>query len=120
MGTRSDEKASHKLIISLTEKVLEALKPGIYEYEIKAVFDYHQIRNGLLNDAYNGIHASGPNSAILHYTDNNRKMIDGDLFLIDAGYEYNGYASDFTRTYPVNGKFSGDQASDIPDCTQCS
>jgi Xaa-Pro dipeptidase len=92
-------------------KVLEALKPGIYEYEIKAVFDYHQIRHGLLIDAYNGIHASGPNSAILHYTDNNRKMQDGDLFLIDAGYELNGYASDFTRTYPVNGKFSGDQAS---------
>jgi Xaa-Pro dipeptidase len=92
-------------------EVPKALKSGKYEYEIKAVFDYHQIRNGLLNDAYNGIHASGPNSAILHYTDNNRKMIDGDLFLIDAGYEYNGYASDFTRTYPVNGKFSGDQAA---------
>lgn len=92
-------------------EVPKALKPGKYEYEIKAVFDYHQIRNGLLIDAYNGIHASGPNSAILHYTDNNRKMIDGDLFLIDAGYEYNGYASDFTRTYPVNGNFSGDQAA---------
>jgi Xaa-Pro dipeptidase len=92
-------------------EVMKALKPGMFEYELKAVFDYHQIRHGLLLDAYNGIHASGPNSAILHYTDNNRKMEDGDLFLIDAGFELNGYASDFTRTYPVNGRFSGDQAA---------
>lgn len=92
-------------------EVLKALRPGLYEYELKAVFDYHQIRHGLMQDAYNGIHASGPNSAILHYTDNNRKMEHGDLYLIDAGFEYNGYASDFTRTYPVSGTFSGIQAA---------
>ncbi len=92
-------------------EVMKAIKPGMYEYEIKALFDYHQIRHGLMMQAYNGIHASGPNSAILHYTENDRKMNDGDLFLIDAGYECNGYASDFTRTYPVNGRFSGDQAA---------
>jgi Xaa-Pro dipeptidase len=92
-------------------EVMKALKPGMYEYEAKALFDYHQVRHGLLQDAYTGIHASGPNSAILHYTDNNRKMIDGDLYLIDAGYEVNGYASDFSRTYPVNGRFTGDQAA---------
>jgi len=69
------------------------------------------VQRGLLQDAYNGIHASGPNSAILHYVDNTRQMQEGDLFLIDAGYEYNGYSSDSTRTYPVNGKFDGNQAA---------
>ncbi|MEX0995121.1 MAG: aminopeptidase P family protein [Balneolaceae bacterium] len=92
-------------------KVLEALKPGLYEYEMKALFEFHQMEQGLLQDAYNGIHASGPNSAILHYVENTRQMQDGDLYLIDAGFEYNGYSSDFTRTYPVNGTFSGDQAA---------
>lgn len=91
--------------------VLEALKPGLYEYELKAIFEYHQTKNGLLQDAYNGIFASGDNSAILHYVENNRQVEDGDLFLIDAGYEYNGYASDFTRTYPANGRFSKEQAA---------
>ncbi|GAA5522536.1 aminopeptidase P family protein [Aliifodinibius salicampi] len=90
--------------------VLEALEPGKYEYEMKAVFDYHQIGNGLMQDAYNGIFAAGKNSAILHYVENSRKIKDGDLFLIDAGYECNGYASDFTRTYPASGKFSAEQA----------
>mgnify|MGYP001943787256 FL=1 len=92
-------------------EVLKALKPGLYEYELKAVFDHHQIANGLLQDAYNGIFASGDNSAILHYVENNRKIQDGDLFLIDAGFEYNGYASDFTRTYPANGTFDPTQAA---------
>lgn len=91
-------------------EVLKALKPGLYEYELKAVFDYHQIENGLMQDAYNGIFASGDNSAILHYVENNRKIKDGDLFLIDAGFEYEGYASDYTRTYPANGTFSNKQA----------
>ncbi|MEX2600245.1 MAG: aminopeptidase P family protein [Balneolaceae bacterium] len=92
-------------------EVLKALKPGMFEFEMKALFEYHQVRHGLMQEAYNGIHASGPNSAILHYVENNRQMRDGDLYLIDAGHEYNGYASDFTRTYPVNGRFSGDQAA---------
>ena len=90
--------------------VLEALEPGKYEYEMKAEFDYHQIKNGLMQDAYNGIFAAGENSAILHYVENNREIKDGDLFLIDAGFECNGYASDFTRTYPANGTFSEAQA----------
>lgn len=92
------------------EAVLKALEPGKYEHEMKAVFDYHQIKNGLMQDAYNGIFAAGENSAILHYVENNREIKDGDLFLIDAGYECNGYASDFTRTYPANGAFTSSQA----------
>lgn len=91
--------------------VLNALEPGKFEHQMKAVFDYHQIENGLTQDAYNGIFASGKNSAILHYVENNRPIHDGDLFLIDAGFECNGYASDFTRTYPANGEFSSTQAA---------
>lgn len=90
--------------------VLEALEPGLCEYELKAIFEYHQIKNGLLQEAYNGIFAAGSNSAILHYVENTAEIKDGDLFLIDAGYEYNGYASDFTRTYPANGRYTSLQA----------
>ena len=90
---------------------MKALKPGKYEYEMKAVFDFHQQKNGLLQPAYTGIHAGGVNSAILHYVENNQNIKDGDLYLVDAGYECEGYASDVTRTYPANGRFSGDQAA---------
>jgi Xaa-Pro dipeptidase len=92
-------------------EVMGSLKPGMFEYETKALFDYHQKKNGLLQHAYSGIHAGGVNSAILHYTENNQLIKDGDLYLIDAGYEYKGYASDITRTYPANGRFTGDQAA---------
>lgn len=92
-------------------KVMEAIKPGMYEYELKAIFDYHQEQRGLLFPAYNGIHAAGVNSAILHYTECSNRVNNGDLYLIDAGYEYEGYASDITRTYPANGRFSDEQAA---------
>jgi Xaa-Pro dipeptidase len=91
--------------------VLKNLQPDLYEYELKAIFDYHQIKNGLMQPAYTGIFGSGPNSAVMHYVDNTRRMKDGDLLLIDAGFEYRGYASDFTRTYPVNGSFTAIQAA---------
>lgn len=92
-------------------KAMEAIKPGMYEYEMKAVFDFHQQSRGLLFDAYNGIHAAGKNSAILHYTEAKSRLNNGDLYLIDAGYEYQGYASDVTRTYPCNGRYTGEQAN---------
>lgn len=92
-------------------KVMEAIKPGMYEYELKAVFDYHQVQRGLLFPAYNGIHAAGINSAILHYTECSSRVNNGELYLIDAGYEYEGYASDVTRTYPANGRFTDEQAA---------
>lgn len=97
-------------------EVMKALKPGMNEYETKAIFDFHQKKNGLLQPAYSGIHAGGVNSAILHYTENNRLINNGELYLIDAGYEYNGYASDVTRTYPANGRFAGDQAAIYQVC----
>ena len=91
-------------------EVLKTLRPGLMEYELKATFDYYHLRNGLTQEAYTGIYGSGINSAILHYVANNDRINDGDLFLIDAGYEYKGYAHDITRTYPANGKFTDDQA----------
>jgi len=60
----------------------------------------------LMQDAYNGIFASGINASILHYVVNNSKIKDGDLFLMDSGFECNGYASDYTRTFPANGKYT--------------
>ncbi|MBK97531.1 MAG: Xaa-Pro aminopeptidase [Balneola sp.] len=92
------------------KRVIESWKPGMYEYQAKAIFTKVQMSNGLQQDAYNGIYASGPNSAILHYVSNNRQTQDGELFLIDAGFEYEGYAADFSRTFPVNGRFSANQA----------
>lgn len=92
-------------------KVMEAVKPGMYEYELKALFDYHQVKRGLLFPAYNGIHAAGSNSAILHYTECSSRLNNGELYLIDAGFEYEGYASDITRTYPANGRFKDEQAA---------
>lgn len=88
--------------------------PGMYEYELKAVFDRHTTQSGNIHDPYSGIFASGPGSAILHYTGKDRMLQDGELFLVDAGTEYNGYASDITRTYPVNGSFTPLQ-SDLYD-----
>ena len=92
------------------KRVIESWKPGMYEYQAKAIFTEVQMSNGLQQDAYNGIYASGPNSAILHYVSNTRQTQDGELLLIDAGFEYKGYAADFSRTFPVNGRFSADQA----------
>ncbi len=91
-------------------QVMKSIKPGMFEYELKAVFNQVQLRHGLLQDAYNGIFASGVNASILHYVENNSQIKDGDLFLMDAGFECNGYASDFTRTFPANGKFTNIQA----------
>ncbi len=91
-------------------EVMQAVYPGAFEYEMKAVFDYHVVRHGQIHAPYSGIFASGPGSAILHHTGKHRRLGDGELFLVDAGSEYRGYASDITRTYPVNGRFTPLQA----------
>jgi Xaa-Pro aminopeptidase len=81
----------------------------VYEYEIEAELLYEFRRNGAQFPAYTPIVASGANACILHYNANNAQSRDGDLVLIDAGCELDSYASDITRTYPVNGKFSAPQ-----------
>jgi len=84
---------------------MKAAIPGLYEHNIASGFDSH-FRNCNSEHSYPPIVASGENACILHYTENNQELKDGDLLLIDAGCEINGYASDITRTFPVNGKFS--------------
>ncbi|HEY7788568.1 MAG TPA: aminopeptidase P N-terminal domain-containing protein [Casimicrobiaceae bacterium] len=90
-------------------RAMEATRPGLYEYQVEAELIHEFLREGAQAVAYNSIVASGPNACVLHYRDNNRQMNDGELLLIDAGCEYRGYASDITRTFPVNGVFSGPQ-----------
>ena len=84
---------------------MRAASPGLYEHNIASVYD-SQFTNGNSEHSYPPIVASGENACILHYNENNQELKDGDLLLIDAGCEINGYASDITRTFPVNGKFS--------------
>jgi len=87
----------------------EFAKPGRYEYEIQAEMDYIFRKHGGNGPAYPSIIASGPNSCVLHYVENNRQLQDGDLLLIDAGCAYNYYNADITRTFPVNGQFTPEQ-----------
>ncbi|MCH8569092.1 MAG: aminopeptidase P family protein [Balneolales bacterium] len=77
------------------------------EYQVKAAYEFVTSEAGLLHQPYSGIFASGANSAILHYVENNRSFDRNTHFLIDAGAEYQGYAADITRSFPVNGRYSG-------------
>lgn len=83
--------------------------PGVHEYELDAELLHVFRKHGSERPAYESIVGSGPNATILHYRAGNRVMNDGELVLIDAGCEYGYYASDVTRTFPVNGKFSAEQ-----------
>lgn len=80
-----------------------------YEYQLEAELVYEFTRHGCRSVAYDPIVGSGANACILHYTENNQPLNKGDLVLIDAGGEYQNYAADITRTFPVNGHFSGEQ-----------
>ncbi len=93
------------------DKVLRFVEPGVFEYEVEAEITAEFIRNRATGHAYEPIVASGPNSCILHYIKNTRRCQDGDLLLLDFGAEYANYASDLTRTIPVNGRFSKRQRS---------
>jgi Xaa-Pro aminopeptidase len=88
---------------------LEIRQPGRYEYEIQAEMEHLFRLRGGLGPAYPSIVASGANSCILHYTENDRQMQDGELLLVDAGCSYGYYNSDITRTYPVGNKFTEEQ-----------
>lgn len=90
-------------------KAMTVAEPGMHEYEVEAVFREVFRRRGAERAAYGPIVGSGPNATVLHYRANRRKMEDGDLLLIDAGCEYDYYASDVTRTFPVSGSFSEPQ-----------
>ena len=84
-------------------------RPDVYEYQVQAAMEYVWRANGSVRNGYPSIVASGPNACVLHYTVNDRLMEDGDLLLIDAAAEIDYFSSDITRTFPVNGVFSGPQ-----------
>lgn len=90
-------------------RAMEVCEPGMYEYQLEAEFLHEFTRNGSRSPAYSSIVGGGANACILHYRENNAVLNDGDLVLIDAGCELEHYASDITRTFPVNGKFSPQQ-----------
>lgn len=89
-------------------RAMKAVKPGMMEYALEAELNYVFGKNGCV-PAYNSIVGGGENACILHYVENDQELKDGDLVLIDAACEYQLYASDITRTFPVNGKFSPEQ-----------
>ncbi len=89
-------------------RAMQAVRPGMMEYALDAELNYIFGQNGCV-PAYNSIVGGGANACILHYVENNQSLADGDLVLIDAACEYQFYASDITRTFPVNGKFSPQQ-----------
>ena len=89
-------------------RAMQACKPGMTEYQLAAEFTYTFAKNNAC-EAYPSIVGGGANGCILHYTENSDALQDGDLVLIDAGAEYQGYAADITRTFPVNGRFSSIQ-----------
>jgi len=100
---------SAKISAAAHRRAIARARPGQHEYQVEAELAHEFLQHGAQAVAYASIVASGPNACVLHYRDNNREMQGGDLLLIDAGCEYQGYASDITRTFPVNGRFSGPQ-----------
>ncbi len=99
---------SAKIAAAAHTKVMAMAEPGLYEYELEAELIHEFRRNDAIN-SYSPIVGSGANSCVLHYVENNAPLVDGDLVLIDAGCEADYYASDVTRTFPVNGRFSAEQ-----------
>ncbi len=105
-----EEIALMQTACNITEKgirrLLNFIKPGVWEYEIEAELIHEFIKNRSKGFAYTPIIASGNNANVLHYIANNMQCKDGDLILLDVGAEYANYSSDLTRTFPVNGKFT--------------
>lgn len=97
-----------RIAVQAHRRAMSICRPGLFEYQIEAEF-MHEFRNHGARPSYLPIIGSGPNSCILHYHANDRKLEEGDLLLVDAGCEFDYYASDVTRTYPVNGRFSPEQ-----------
>jgi len=87
-------------------EAMKSVRPGMKEYEIEAMLEAYFRKHGASGSSYTSIIGSGGNATVLHYISNQDELKDGDLLLIDAGAEYKGYASDITRTFPINGKFT--------------
>lgn len=91
------------------KEAMRFTQPGLFEYQVQSVLEFVFRQLGSPRDGYPSIVGSGPNSCILHYIENGRRMEDGDLVLIDAGAEYGQFSADITRTFPVNGTFTAPQ-----------
>ncbi len=100
---------SAEIAASAHNRAMQMTTAGKWEYEVEAEFLHEFYRQGAQAPAYTSIVAGGANACTLHYNFNNAELKDGDLLLIDAGCELEGYASDITRTFPVNGRFTGPQ-----------
>ncbi len=87
-------------------EAMKTVRPGMKEYEVEALLEQYFRRHGAAGPSYTSIVGSGANATILHYVNNDGELHDGDLLLVDAGAEVKGYASDITRTFPVNGRYS--------------
>jgi Xaa-Pro aminopeptidase len=90
-------------------EAMQTVRPGMNEYEVEAMMDFYFRKHGAGASAYGSIIGGGANATVLHYVSNNAPLNDGDLLLIDAGAELQGYAADITRTFPINGKYSKEQ-----------
>ncbi|MBP6709284.1 MAG: Xaa-Pro aminopeptidase [Candidatus Accumulibacter sp.] len=90
-------------------RAMYACRPGMAEYELEAELSHEFRKRGASGHSYSPIVAGGANACVLHYVENDKLLIDNTLVLIDAGCELDGYAADITRTFPVNGRFSGPQ-----------
>jgi len=90
-------------------EAMKAVRAGMNEYEVEALIERVFRERGAAAPAYTSIVGAGPNATVLHYINNDGQLRDGDLLLVDAGAEYKGYASDITRTFPINGRFSKPQ-----------
>ncbi len=100
---------SARIAVRAHQRAMQLCRPGIHEYELEAEYLHEFARSGCRSPSYPAIVASGANACILHYTENNALVRDGDLVLIDAGCEYQHYASDITCTFPASGRFSPEQ-----------
>jgi Xaa-Pro aminopeptidase len=107
-GEISAMRKSAKVAVEAHKRAMKVTQPGMYEYEVEAEF-IHEYRQNDASHSYSPIVGGGKNACILHYVENNAVLKDGDLLLIDAGCELDYYASDITRTFPVNGRFSPEQ-----------
>jgi Xaa-Pro aminopeptidase len=102
-------KRAAKISAQAHRRAMQACRPGMMEYEIEAELLHEFRKSGSPFPAYPPIVGGGANGCILHYTENNAELKPGDLLLIDAGAEIDGYAADVTRTFPVSGRYSGEQ-----------
>ncbi len=107
-GEISAMRKSAKVAVEAHKRAMKVTRPGMFEYEVEAEF-IHEYRQNDASHSYSPIVGGGKNACILHYVENAAPLKDGDLLLIDAGCELDYYASDITRTFPVNGRFSPEQ-----------